>query len=76
MKNSFGKMDDDEKKFWYDLGNKIFEYRKRHGLNQAELGALINRTRVSVANIERGAQRITVYNAHKIFKALNMEVQI
>ena len=62
MQLTFGKMADDEKEFWQKIAGHLYELRKRTDLTQHDLAKLIGKSRSSVANMETGRQRITVYD--------------
>lgn len=70
MKSSFGEMTEDEKLFWRRLGDKVFECRKRHLLNQRDLAEKLGVSRASIANIESGRQRMTAYRQYQIEQLL------
>jgi transcriptional regulator with XRE-family HTH domain len=62
--------------FYTDVGQRIRTWRSQRGLTQEQLGrALIPpMTRVSVANIEAGNQRILSHTLVQIAAALNVEI--
>jgi transcriptional regulator with XRE-family HTH domain len=49
-------MNDEEKKFYVYVGNKIFSLRKSIKMKQHELAEILGLSRASVVNIEKGRQ--------------------
>ena len=62
--------------FYAEVGRRIRELRNRAGMTQEDLGRLLLPpvTRVSVANIEGGHQRILSHSLVQLAAALNVEV--
>lgn len=56
------------------IGHAIKSARKARGMNQEELGKLINLSRASVVNIESGKQRITVEKLLTISNATGFKI--
>jgi transcriptional regulator with XRE-family HTH domain len=50
-----------EEAFYRRLGEQVRDQRRRRGLTQEALSALWNLDRTTVVNIEKGRQRISVY---------------
>lgn len=78
---SFGNMDFKERVFWKDVGNKIkiarensskrsFSDMRTKSFSQGKLAQMLNVSRATIANIEGGRQRITLYNWHQIIQIL------
>src|SRR4051794_14253372 len=61
--------------FYSELGRRISEIRSKRGTTQDHLGALLtpSTTRASIANIERGKQRVLVHTLVQLAKALQVE---
>jgi transcriptional regulator with XRE-family HTH domain len=59
-----------------EVGRRIRDLRNRAGMTQEDLGQLLSppMTRVSVANIEGGHQRILSHTLVQLAAALNVEV--
>jgi len=62
--------------FYADVGRRIRDQRNKVGITQEQLGRLLSppTTRVSVANIEGGNQRILSHTLVQLAAALNIEV--
>jgi len=62
--------------FYRDVGQRIRDLRGRRGITQEQLGRLLSppTTRVSVANIEGGNQRILVHTLVQLATALSVDV--
>jgi transcriptional regulator with XRE-family HTH domain len=62
--------------FYTDVGRRIRDQRNKVGITQEQLGRLLSppTTRVSVANIEGGNQRILSHTLVQLAAALNIEV--
>lgn len=62
--------------FYADVGRRIRDQRNRVGMTQEQLGRLLSppTTRVSVANIEGGNQRILSHTLVQLATALSVEV--
>jgi len=56
------------------IGNKIKYARTARGLNQLELGDKIGLSRVSIVNIEKGRQCVTLDKLIKISKVTNYKI--
>lgn len=62
--------------FYEEVGRRIRDHRNKAGMTQEHLGRLLfpPTTRVSVANIERGSQRILSHTLVQLATALGVEV--
>ena len=62
--------------FYEDLGRRIRECRDQRGFSQERLGKLLNppATRASIANIEKGTQRVLAHTLVQFVAALNVEI--
>lgn len=62
--------------FYTDIGRSIRDLRNKVGMTQEQLGRLLSppTTRVSVANIEGGNQRILAHTLVQLAAVLNVEV--
>lgn len=61
------------KEFYSDFGQKLANLREGHGLTQAELARKIGISRASVANIERGEQRVYLHHLVTFADALKLD---
>lgn len=62
-----------KEKVWYRrFGRNVAKAREKQGLNQTELARLLGKSRVSVSNIERGAQGTKLHNLELLCDALNV----
>ncbi len=57
------------------LYNRLKEYRARLGVNQQEMGALVDTSRQTISQIERGDYSPSVTLALKIAKVCNVKVE-
>ena len=57
------------------LYNKLSEYRKKLGLNQQQMGALVGASRQTISLIERGDYSPSVTLALKIAKVCKVNVE-
>jgi transcriptional regulator with XRE-family HTH domain len=56
----------------YDLlGKRIAQFRIEHGLSQESLGEFAGLTRASIANIEKGRQRVFIHQLFRFAQILN-----
>ncbi len=60
---------------YVEVGSQIKKARLHRGLTQQELSDLINLTRASVANIERGSQKLSLLNLYQIAEVLKVSPQ-
>jgi transcriptional regulator with XRE-family HTH domain len=62
--------------FYTDVGRRIRDQRNKAGITQEQLARLLSppTTRVSVANIEGGNQRILVHTLVQLAAVLNVQV--
>lgn len=61
------------KDFYEELGRRIREAREAAGLTQEELALRLTLSRASVANIERGNQRVALHKFVEIAQALGVD---
>lgn len=59
--------------FYADFGQKLANLRENQGLTQAEFARKIGVSRASVANIERGEQRVYLHHLVNFAAALKLE---
>lgn len=64
--STFGKMTDDERKFWKVIADRIYSNRKRVGMTQEQLADKLGISRCQLANIEAGRSRVDAYKMHII----------
>lgn len=57
-----------------DLVNNLADFRKKVGLNQAELGGLVGVSRQTISLIERGDYNPSVTVALKIAQVLGVDI--
>lgn len=60
---------------WMPLYNHLKEYRAKLNVNQAEMGKLVNTSRQTISQIERGDYSPSVSLALKIAKVCNAKVE-
>ena len=60
--------------FYTELGNSIKKFRLISGVKQEYLAYLLNLSRASIVNIEKGRQRPSIHLLLEISKILNVEV--
>jgi transcriptional regulator with XRE-family HTH domain len=63
----------DTNDFYREFGNRLRAAREATGLTQAELADRVAMSRPSIANVERGRQRIAVHQLVAIALALGVE---
>lgn len=56
------------------VGQRIILRRAELGMTQAELGARITLSRASIANIERGHQKLSLHQVYQLAEALDLVV--
>lgn len=56
------------------LGLKIKSFRKKAGLNHADVGKRLGLTRTSIINIEQGKQNTTIDTLYKLSEIFNVSV--
>ena len=61
-------IDQEIKSLYYSIGLKIKEIRQKKGLNQEAFAQMLDLTRASIANIEKGRQRVTIHLLYDICK--------
>lgn len=59
--------------FYEELGRRVREAREAAGLTQEELAQRVELSRASVANIERGNQRVALHKFVELAQALGVE---
>ena len=64
----------DENQFYQTIGQNISSVRIKKGINQEELAKRLNLSRPSIANIEKGNQRPSVYIIVQIALILGVEI--
>ncbi len=62
-----------EDKFYEEIGERIREKRIEAGINQEVFSQLLNLTRGSVVNIEKGRQRPSIYLLIKISQIIGVD---
>lgn len=63
-----------EELIYGEIGRRIREAREENKLTQEDLGKLVNLTRTSITNIERGKQKIPIDSLYYFAKILNVNV--
>ena len=66
----------DEALLYRRFGELVRSYRHRLSLSQVELGTAIGLTRASIANIEKGRQRIPLHHLFRLAAALKVEAAL
>lgn len=64
----------DEDLFYSDLGNNISSIRTKKGISQDDLAKEIGLSRPSIANIEKGKQRPSIFTLMQICNLLGVEL--
>ena len=64
-----------ENVFYEKIGQKISSLRNKKSIKQDDLAQLLSLSRPSVVNIEKGKQKISVFDLIKISKFLNVELE-
>lgn len=64
----------DELSYYIALGQKITELRVRNGYTQEKLAEILNLSRVSIVNIEKGRQKPSIYLFYKIAYHFNISI--
>lgn len=64
-----------ENVFYEKIGQKISSLRNKKAIKQDDLAQLLSLSRASVVNIEKGRQKISVFDLIKISKFLNVELK-
>lgn len=57
------------------IGQRIHDCRKGKNMSQETLASKIGQSRVSIVQIERGKQRLTLHTFYEIANALDMTIQ-
>lgn len=69
-------MTEPEKNLLYsEIGLRIKECRQNRGMNQETFAKLLNLTRASIVNIEKGRQRVTIHLLYDICKITNVNIK-
>jgi transcriptional regulator with XRE-family HTH domain len=63
----------DESSIYAALGELVREHREGQGMSQGALGKRIGLSRASIANIERGRQRIPLHHLYRMADALGVK---
>lgn len=61
---------EEEKQFYKNFGDKLFEIRKQRGWTQLDLAKHLGCSRGQVANIETGRSRVDAFKLHLIAKVM------
>lgn len=56
-----------------EIGFSIRTVRRASGMTQAELGTILGLTRITIANMETGAQRIHLHHVYAIAEAFDVD---
>lgn len=64
----------DSREIYIELGKKIREIRRRHGMKQDTLAEGVDLTRTSLANIEAGRQRTPLHVLYEISRVLGVSI--
>ena len=68
-------MTEKEKKYLYDyVGSKIKDLRNEVGISQQELAKTLKLSRVSIVNIEKGRQHLSLHFLYEIAKIFDKEI--
>lgn len=68
-------MDNLESRFNKQLGTNIQKLRKNRGLKQSELSEALGLKRTSITNIEKGTQKISLFDLYVIALQLNVTLE-
>lgn len=60
--------------FYTEIGERIRNSRKKNGLDQDGLAKHLNLTRTSIVNIEKGRQKVSIYQLFLLSQILNVTV--
>lgn len=63
----------DEDRFYADFGRRLADKRRALDLTQAEIAAIAETSRASVANIEAGRQKIYLHQIYRLAQALRLD---
>ena len=64
----------DEAIFYKNLGESIRDFRKKEKISQEILATHLGLSRISIVNIEKGKQKIQIYNLYLIAKYLKTSI--
>ena len=56
------------------VGEKVRDFRRESGLSQKDLADMVACSRITISNLERGRQRISLELLHQIAIALSVEL--
>ena len=62
----------DESVIYAALGDLVRQHREKQGLSQGALSKRVGLSRASVANIEKGRQRIPLHHLYRLAQALGV----
>ncbi|MBW3466612.1 helix-turn-helix transcriptional regulator [Arthrospiribacter ruber] len=68
-------MEEEIENFKIHLGGKIKKFRKKKGLTQPQLGALINKDYQDVSRVENGKVIPSAYYIWQVSKALEIPIE-
>ena len=60
--------------FYAELGSRIAQARRSRNLTQEELGELVQLTRTSITNIEKGRQKVLAHTVATLAAALSLDI--
>lgn len=60
-------------KYWKDIGNRIKDIRKRRGVTQDVMAALVGISRASYSKVENGHRLVTAIEIDMICRALQVK---
>ncbi|HFK5574949.1 hypothetical protein BAS06_02960 [Elizabethkingia miricola] len=64
-----------EHQFYVNLGSNISSIRTKKGLNQEDLANQLGLSRPSIANIEKGKQKPSIFTLVQISKHLDIKIE-
>lgn len=64
----------EEETFYKSLGESIRDFRKKENISQETLAKHLGLSRISVVNIEKGKQKIQIYNLYRIADYLKISM--
>jgi transcriptional regulator with XRE-family HTH domain len=65
----------EDRRFFIELGERIAQLRKEHGLTQAQLAELLGVSQQQVASFEAGRRRVTVSMLPALARALAVPIE-
>ena len=66
--------EDEEDRFYKQLGEKINHARRKRGLTQESLASLVGLSRTSVVNLEKGRQKLLTHLLLEFSRALQLNI--